>query len=178
MVPIVDTSKCCIQTLPLSSDCDSVKEQLKAGMSDSNNFDNFVLHYCQRMGYSKKNFKQRIFLSYIFDKTPEIFRFVILPLGILGITKLHLWKFHKIVLRTFEIPRCKIKTHENSNWFFLDCHWKVYFFFNWPLEFPHAISTIPLDILCPQLVCLHFYGIAKCQVHIPRIQIIKAENFI
>ena len=178
MVPIVDTSKCCIQTLPLSSDCDSVKEQLKVGMSDSNNFDNFVLHYCQRMGYSKKIFKQGIFLPYIFDKTPEIFRFVILPLGILGITKLHLWKFHKIVLRTFEIPRCKIKTHENSNWFFLDCHWKVYFFFNWPLEFPHAISTIPLDILCPQLVCLHFYGIAKCQVHIPRIQIIKAENFI
>ena len=45
----------------------------------------------------------------------------------------------------------KTKTHGgNSTWIFLDHPWKFYFFFNWPLEFPHALFSIHLEIPCPQ----------------------------
>ena len=38
------------------------------------------------------------------------------------------------------------ETWNNSTWFFLDHPWKFYFFFNWNLEFPHALTSIPLEI--------------------------------
>ena len=31
----------------------------------------------------------------------------------------------------------------HSTWFFLEHQWKFLFFFHWPLEFPHALSSIP-----------------------------------
>ena len=37
----------------------------------------------------------------------------------------------------------------NSTLVFLWQPWKFHFFFNWPLELPHALSSIPLEILCP-----------------------------
>ena len=49
-----------------------------------------------------------------------------------------------------EIPKPKTKTIGNSTWFFLDYPWKLNFFFNWPLEFPLAISPKPLEIPCPE----------------------------
>ena len=33
------------------------------------------------------------------------------------------------------------KTHGNSTWVFLEHSWKFHFFFNWPLEFLHAVSS-------------------------------------
>ena len=127
-----------------------------------------MLHYCHRMNYSKKNFKQGNFLSCLFDKTPEIFR-LFYPWVFWtkqsytseNSTKLcyTLLKFQGVKSRLMKLP------HD----FFLIATEK-FSFFNRPLEFPHEIFIIPLDIVCPQLVCLYFSGIAKCQVHIPRIQ--------
>ena len=98
------------------------------------------------MGYSRKKWKR---LGHTFSKKKlEIFRFVFLPLQVPNKKKFHPWKFCKMVLQPLEIPRPKTKTHGNSTCF-LDHPWKFYFF-NQHLEFPHAISTIPLEIPCPQ----------------------------
>ena len=73
---------------------------------------------------------------YFSEKTPEIFRFVTLPLEILDKTRLYRWKFHRIVLHPFETPRPKTKTHGNSTWFFLDHLWTFHFFsFFFPTHF-------------------------------------------
>ena len=69
------------------------------------------------------------------------------------------WKFHAQKPRLMEIP------HE----YLLEHPWKFHFFFNWPLEFPHFLSSIPLEIPClqppthplPPSVCF-FSGIAHC----------------
>ena len=75
----------------------------------------------QEMGYSRK--KNRVVEDF-FEKqkeTPGIFRIFILPLEIPGKTKLHPWKFYKIVLDPLENPRrSKTKTPGNSISFFLD----------------------------------------------------------
>ena len=74
---------------------------------------------------------------------------------------LYFWKFWtkqsftfedsvKIVLHPLEIQRLKTKTHGNSAWFFLNHSWKFHFFSNLPLEFPHDLSSLPLEIPCPQ----------------------------
>ena len=49
------------------------------------------------------------------------------------------WKFQGKKPRPIEIT-----------WFVLVHPWKFHFFFNWPLEFPHVLSSIPLEIPCPQ----------------------------
>ena len=54
------------------------------------------------------------------------------------------WKFCKIVWKSKWLS--KIKTLGNSTWFFLDHHWKFHFFFNWPMAFLHASSSIILEI--------------------------------
>ena len=82
------------------------------------------------------------------NKNPGVFRFGTLPLDILDKTKLYPWKFRKIVLHPFENPRSKTKVHGNST-FFLDHTWRFHFFFNWPLEFPQDISSVPLEVPCP-----------------------------
>ena len=55
----------------------------------------------------------------------------------------------------FQGQKLKPKTHRNSTWVFLEHPWKFQFFFNWPLEFPHVLSSTPLEIPCPQppLLC-------------------------
>ena len=64
--------------------------------------------------FQKKKFG-RVVESYFFQKVPGIFRFITLSLGFLPKTKLHLRKFHKIVLQPLGIPRrAKAKTHGNS----------------------------------------------------------------
>ena len=93
--------------------------------------------------------------GYTFLKTSTgIFRFVTLPLEIPEKIIFHPSKFCKIVWHPLEIPGSKNETHGNSKWFFLEHPWKFYFFFNRPLEFPHAFSSIPLKIQCPQPLCL------------------------
>ena len=76
---------------------------------------------------------------------------------------LHTWKFWKIfLLDPLELSRPKIKTYENYTWLFSDHFWRLHFFFNWSLEFPHALSSIHLDVLCSKPhICLDFSGIAS-----------------
>ena len=77
----------------------------------------------------------------------------------------YLWKFQrkqsftkeilkKIVLHPLEIPRLKTKTHGEipHDVFFITPGVKFHIFFNSPLEFPHAFSSmpLPLQIPCPQ----------------------------
>ena len=50
--------------------------------------------------------------------------------GIPDKTKLHSWKFRKIVLHLWKTPRTKIKIPGNSTRFFLDQAWKFHFVFN------------------------------------------------
>ena len=50
--------------------------------------------------------------------------------GIPDKTKLHSWKFRKIVLHLWKTPRTKIKNPGNSTRFFLDQAWKFHFVFN------------------------------------------------
>ena len=49
------------------------------------------------------------------------------------------------------------KTHENSTWVFLEHPYKFHFFFNWPLEIPHALLSIPLEVPCLQPPYLDFF---------------------
>ena len=88
---------------------------------------------------------RHLLLNVLFQKKSKrgISGFVTLPLGILG-AKLYLWIFHKVVWHLLEIPRQKPKTDGNSKWIFLDHYFKLHFFFNWPLEFQHALSLTPL----------------------------------
>ena len=88
---------------------------------------------------------RHLLLNVLFQKKSKrgISGFVTLPLGILG-AKLYLWIFHKVVWHPLEIPRQKPKTDGNSKWIFLDHYFKLHFFFNWPLEFQHALSLTPL----------------------------------
>ena len=74
-----------------------------------------------------------------FENSLEFFIFFTLPLEVLDKTKLHPWKFHKIVLDPLEIPR---PNHQDS--------WKFPIIFSWsPLEIPFAISLIPPGIPYP-----------------------------
>ena len=57
-------------------------------------------------------------------KTPRIFRFVTLPVEIPDKMKFHPWKFYKFLLHPL--------------------------LFYWPLEFPHSIFLITLELSCPQ----------------------------
>ena len=84
-------------------------------------------------------------------KLPRIFKFITLPLEIPEKASfLHPWKFCKIVWHS-------AKTYENSIWVFLEHPWKFHFYFGWPLEFPHAFSSISREVPCPQPRCLDFF---------------------
>ena len=103
---------------------------------------------------------------YFFEKTSGTFRFVwlyrfvdFIPLEILEKTSFYPWKFCRFVWHLLEIPRLKTKTHGNftsHDWKFITSSlhhlWKSTSFLVDPLEFPHALSAISLDILRPQLV--------------------------
>ena len=82
----------------------------------------------------------------LFWNRPGFFRFLTLSLGILDKLKLHPFKFHKIVLHPLEILRPTTRTPGNSTWIFLDHPWKFQVVYNWPLENPLAIYSIPLEI--------------------------------
>ena len=99
------------------------------------------------MGYSIKIQTQGV----------EDILFSLLPLEIPEKTSFHPWKFWKIVWDCSEIPRSKTKTHENSTWVFLEHPYKFHFFFNWPLEIPHALLSIPLEVPCLQPPYLDFF---------------------
>ena len=68
-------------------------------------------------------------------------------LGNLEKTKLHPWRSYKIgaVYTHWKFQGQKLG---NSAWFFLDHLWKFHFF-TWLLEFPYALSSIPLPLEIP-----------------------------
>ena len=61
-------------------------------------------------------------------------------------TIFHPSKFCKIAWHPLRTPKSKIKTHGNSTWAFLEHSWKFNLLFNWPLKFPRALSSIPVEI--------------------------------
>ena len=87
------------------------------------------------LGYSRKK-TNRGGWGYTFLK---LLLLEILPLEILQKTSFYPLKFCKIVWHPLAIPRSKTKTHGNSKWVFLEYPWKFHFFFNWLLDFPHAL---------------------------------------
>ena len=110
------------------------------------------------LSYSRKKPNRGGLRTYFFESPLEFFIFLLYPLEIPDKAKLYPWKSHKIVLDPSEISRPETKTPGNSTLFFLLHHWKFHFIFNQPLEIPHAISLIPLEILYPQTpACLFFW---------------------
>ena len=81
------------------------------------------------MGLFQKKTKQgREGWGHVFEKNPEIFHFFTLPLEISDKTKLHPWKFHKILLDS-QIPwKFQAKNQDP---------WEFHIIFSWsPLEIP------------------------------------------
>ena len=128
--------------------------------------------YNIEIGYSRKN------PQYTFLKQPRgIVKFVTLPLGILQKTRLHPWKFFKIVwnlwcetsdedsskpCETLEIRRSKTNTLEwKLNMSFLKHPQKFHFFFNSPLEFPHPFCNTTSDSMSSTKPPSNFSGIAQ-----------------
>ena len=72
------------------------------------------------------------------------------------------YPFSQSCVASLEIPVRRTKTYGNSTWFFLDHCWKFHIFFNWPLEFLHALFLITwkFHVLKTRWI---FYGIAKCR---------------
>ena len=100
------------------------------------------------------------FEDILFWNSPGVLRFVNLPLEIPEKTIFQPWKFCKIVWHPFETPKSKIKTHLNSTWVFLKHPWKFNLLLNWPLQFPHALSSTPIEIPCfqPPLLFSFFWN--------------------
>ena len=87
-------------------------------------------------GYSRKKPNMR---TYFFENPSGVFHVFTLPLEIPDRTKLHLWKFHKIVLAT---SLGNLKTSKSQD------PWKFHMIFSWsPLEIP----------LCFKLTCQVFF---------------------
>ena len=80
--------------------------------------------------------------------TLEILQNCLTPLGKSMIENQDPWKFHMI---------------------FLEHPWKFHFSFNWPLEFPHGFSSIPLEIPCLQSSILPKYILVKLSSFISSI---------
>ena len=57
-----------------------------------------------------------------------------------------------------EIPRSKTKTHGNSIQFFIAQPWKFHFLFDWPMEYPHALSSIHLETRLFHFLSVQGYG--------------------
>ena len=106
------------------------------------------------LDYSRKNVKQKVlsnyFLSKISTRTLYFFRFVTSLLEIPEKASFHPYKFWKTLWHPLETSRSKSKRHGNSTWVFVEHLWKLLFLFSWPLEFPHVLSSITLEIPYPQ----------------------------
>ena len=76
-------------------------------------------------------------------------------------TRLYSWNFCNVKLCQLcplKIPESKTKSTGNSN-FFSYHPWRFNIFFNQPLEILHSVSSVPLEIPCPQFSptpCLFF----------------------
>ena len=119
----------------------------------------WFLAYIPELGYSLKDTNRGCWEHTLLKKTPGMYRYVTWTLKIPDKMKLHLWKFHQIVLHPLECPRPKTKTHGSSTLFFSWSCLEIPLFFYWFLQFPDSIFSIPLEIPCPQNHCLLFSGI-------------------
>ena len=108
---------------------------------------NFLDQTLNVLGYSRKKTEGGV-EDILFGKAPVEY-FIFLPLEIPGKTKLHSWKFYKIVLNPLKIPRSKTKCPGISTLFFLGHPWKLQLtpgnftcsFFDTP---GNSISPLPL----------------------------------
>ena len=80
------------------------------------------------MYYSRKN-QTRGKRTYFFENPPGIFIFFTLPRKIPDKTKLHHWKFLKIMSDPLKVPKPETKTPGNSALVFLGYPWKLHFVF-------------------------------------------------
>ena len=78
----------------------------------------WFLAYIPELGYSLKDTNRGCWEHTLLKKTPGMYRYVTWTLKIPDKMKLHLWKFHQIVLQPLECPRPKTKTHGSSTLFF------------------------------------------------------------
>ena len=132
---------------------------------------NFLDRTLNVLGYSRK--KTGGVEDILFGKAPVEY-FIFLPLEIPGKTKLHSWKFYKVVLNPLKIPRSKTKCPGISTLFFLGHPWKLQLtpgnftcsFFDTP---GNSISPLPLFFFffwnCPlniQVICIRWL---RCEWH-------------
>ena len=61
------------------------------------------------------------------------------------------------ILWNYATPLGNSKTKNQDPWIFLNHPWKLHFPFNWPLEFPHVISSIPLENPSLHSTCLFWF---------------------
>ena len=109
---------------------------------------NFLDQTLNVLGYSRKKTGGGGGWGHTFWKSPVEY-FIFLPLEIPGKTKLHSWKFYKVVLNPLKIPRSKTKCPGISTLFFLGHPWKLQLtpgnftcsFFDTP---GNSISPLPL----------------------------------
>ena len=95
-------------------------------------------------------------------KFSGIFRFVTLLLEILEKTKLHYWKFHKILLHPLMeilvLSKYQYPWKLNMNFYY--CPWKFHFFITSLLEVPHALSSFntPESFMSSTLMFFGFFS--------------------
>ena len=117
------------------------------------------------LGYSRKN-PNRGLRIYFSENSPAIFRLVTLPWEIPKKTSSPL-----DILQNCMTPFENFKVKNQDPWrFFLVQLWKFHFVFSWLLEFTHALSSIPLEIACPQFLSLfgfslEFWGVLAKDQH-------------
>ena len=104
-----------------------------------------------KLFWKKSKWGLKIYFPEPSPPSPQIFRFVTLPLEIPEKASFYSWKFCKIVLHPLKILRSKTKTHGNSMWIFLQHPWKF-----------HALNCSP-----PPLPDWVFSGIAQYPIPCP-----------
>ena len=120
----------------------------------------FTKYFSGNLGYSRKSPNRgegrgRLRI-YFFEENPGIFRFVTLPLEIPDKTSFHPWKFCMQTCMT-PLGNPKVENQDQTmaipHDFFFISPGNSTSFLNDLLEFPHALSSIPLKIPCPHPLC-------------------------
>ena len=110
----------------------------------------YGMSVCMLMGYSRKKTKQGGLRIYFSENPPWKFSICDFTLR-----KSRENKFLPLeIQQNFVTPLGNSKFKNQDPWkfheFLLEHPWKFCFFFNWPLEFPYFLSSIPREIPCPQ----------------------------
>ena len=111
----------------------------------------------QSNGLFPQKSKQRVLRIYFFWKSPMEFLDLSLCPSKSQRKQVFTTGNSEKLWHLLQVPRSKTNTHGSFTKIFLEHHWNFYFFFNWPQKFPHALSSIPLEIPCLQPPCLGFF---------------------